>query len=169
MAKKKKFAVPGGLPKRFWIVLTAAVIWMGVIFLMSSRPADLSMADSSRMRDFLLSLMPTPELRAMLEHVFEVVPIRKVAHFTEYAVLGGLLLELVWITGRFGKYWTAIPLACSALYAASDELHQIFVPGRSAQVRDVLIDTGGALTGIAVVVLLHRIRKPSERGKDRAD
>ena len=46
-----------------------------------------------------------------------------------------------------------------ALYAASDELHQAFIPGRSPQLADVLIDCGGALAGIllaALAVLLHR-------------
>ena len=40
------------------------------------------------------------------------------------------------------------------LYAASDEFHQLFVPGRSGQITDVLIDSGGLLAGILLVVLI---------------
>ena len=52
------------------------------------------------------------------------------------------------------------------LYACSDEIHQLFVPGRSGMFTDVLIDTGGAVTGMLVSMLLMfiigKIARPSE-------
>jgi VanZ family protein len=48
----------------------------------------------------------------------------------------------------------------AALYAATDETHQIFVPGRNASVRDVLLDTFGAGLGLAVTWCALRVRKP---------
>jgi len=66
--------------------------------------------------------------------------LRKIAHFCEYAVLGLLLV-------RATRSETAAA-AAGALYAASDELHQHFVPGRHAAVRDVAIDTAGVLAGL---------------------
>ncbi len=51
------------------------------------------------------------------------------------------------------KYTLAMSILFSFLYACTDELHQIFVPGRSAQFRDVLIDTLGASFGIAITYL----------------
>jgi VanZ family protein len=66
--------------------------------------------------------------------------LRKIAHFCEYAVLGLLLMRA---TRREGA-----ALGLGVLYAASDELHQHFVPGRQAAVRDVAVDAAGVLAGI---------------------
>ena len=66
--------------------------------------------------------------------------LRKLAHVCEYGILGLLLLRAV------GQEWLAVALG--ALYAGSDELHQAFVPGRHAAVRDVAIDASGVLTGV---------------------
>jgi VanZ family protein len=71
--------------------------------------------------------------------------LRKAAHFTEFAVLGLLLLRAL------GRPLPAV--AFGIAYAASDELHQHFVAGRSANVLDVLIDAVGVAAGI---VLLQR-------------
>ena len=66
--------------------------------------------------------------------------LRKLAHVTEYAILGALLLRAT------RRPWLALCIA--ALYAASDEVHQHFVEGRHAALLDVAIDTVGALVGI---------------------
>ena len=66
--------------------------------------------------------------------------LRKLAHAVEYAILGALLLRAV------GHAWAA--LALGAAYAASDELHQHFVPGRQAALLDVVIDTIGVAVGV---------------------
>ncbi|MEF2639337.1 MAG: VanZ family protein, partial [Lachnospiraceae bacterium] len=53
-----------------------------------------------------------------------------------------------------------IPFALGVLYAASDEFHQLFVPGRSGQVRDVCIDSSGVMIGILLLTLvLHCARR----------
>ena len=68
--------------------------------------------------------------------------LRKLAHATEYGILGALLLRAL---GRPG------PAALAAIaYAASDEVHQHFVRGRHAAPLDVAIDAAGALVGIAI-------------------
>ena len=66
--------------------------------------------------------------------------LRKIAHFGEYAVLG---LLLAWATRR-----EAVAAVLGVLYAAGDEVHQNFVSGRHAAVRDVVIDAAGVLTGV---------------------
>jgi VanZ family protein len=66
--------------------------------------------------------------------------LRKLAHVAEYAVLGVLLLRA---SGR-----TALSLALGVAYAASDELHQHFVPGRRGSPVDVLIDAVGVVLGV---------------------
>jgi hypothetical protein len=67
-------------------------------------------------------------------------------HMTEYAILDSLAtvaLRRKNIGSRLSSIWLAFAFA--AVFAASDEWHQTFVPGRDGNVRDVLIDTGGAL------------------------
>jgi VanZ family protein len=66
--------------------------------------------------------------------------LRKLAHTAEYAILGALLVRA---TGRSG-----LALALGVAYAASDELHQAFVPGRLGSPLDVAIDAVGVAAGI---------------------
>jgi VanZ family protein len=68
--------------------------------------------------------------------------LRKIAHAAEFAVLGLLLLRAL---GREG-----LALALGIAYAASDELHQHFVPGRQGAPVDVLIDAVGVFVGVYV-------------------
>ena len=66
--------------------------------------------------------------------------LRKIAHLTEYAILGALLLRAL------GKPWLSILIG--GLYAVSDEFHQHFVRGRHAAWYDVVIDTIGVTIGV---------------------
>jgi VanZ family protein len=74
--------------------------------------------------------------------------LRKLAHFTEFAVLGALLLRAV------GRELPAF--AAGVAYAISDEIHQHFVAGRQASPVDVTIDAVGVLLGITALVLARR-------------
>jgi len=100
--------------------------------------------------------------------------VRKMAHLTEYAILAMLIFRALRMTQprrfvrRPNRRWApavalAVALGLSACYAATDEFHQSFVPGRESCVRDVLIDSSGALGGLAVLsslMLLARTRRP---------
>ena len=77
---------------------------------------------------------------------------RKCAHAGEYAVLGVLLTMA--LTDRRRVMPAAV---IGILYAASDEFHQRFVPGRSCQLTDVLLDSAGLLAGIMLVLLADRL------------
>jgi len=89
--------------------------------------------------------------------------VRKTAHFAEYALLGFLTWRVVAAASALAPLHSAqhfrLALLFAALYAASDETHQIFVPGREASVRDVLLDTCGAGFGLVMVWAAHRVRK----------
>jgi VanZ family protein len=81
----------------------------------------------------------------------------KILHATEYAVLGALLLVALRLLGV--RTWRAVLLATAlaSAYGASDEFHQSFVPGRSADVRDWVADTfGAALGACAAFAVLRR-------------
>lgn len=89
--------------------------------------------------------------------------VRKLAHFAIYALLGFLIAMLV---NEYNKKYQNIFLysvISSFLYSCSDEFHQYFVPGRSAQVSDVILDTFGALCGalfaLAIIVFVKKRNK----------
>ena len=72
--------------------------------------------------------------------------VRKTAHITEYTILTLLAVRaLQFGTPKLRARALFGALALSVLYACTDEFHQIFVPGRSPLVKDVLIDSVGAL------------------------
>jgi VanZ family protein len=146
------------VPGRFFKYWLPVIVWMTLIFGASTglgRPENTSRI----VRPILVWLFPHISDHA-IDQVHFVV--RKTAHFVEYSILGLLLWRLVrldpaWESCRSWQYWTALLLA--ALYAASDEYHQKFVPGRNAAVSDVLLDTCGAGVGLALVWAARRLRR----------
>ena len=81
--------------------------------------------------------------------------IRKIAHLTEYLILGLLVHNLI---KQYNKKWYISLIIC-ILYAISDELHQGFTPGRSPQISDVFIDTIGSLIGISLLHFIIKLKK----------
>jgi len=81
--------------------------------------------------------------------------IRKSAHFVEYFVLSLLILRGI-RAGRHGARlgWALAAIALAGSYAALDEFHQSFVPGRTAEVSDVLLDTSGGIAAQAIAALV---------------
>ena len=141
---------------RYWM---PAIVWMAVIFLGSTDM--LSAAHTSRfLVPFLRWLDPQISLAALNAIQFG---IRKLAHLTEYAILAALL----WRALRGGTRWQAKMsilvfftwIAC-AIFAASDEFHQSFVPSRTSSPIDVMIDVTGALIGLAICLAFSMRRKP---------
>ncbi len=123
--------------KNPWIPVVA---WMMVIFWFSSRNADESGLQSGIVLNFLLGIgIP----KDCIESPWFVFFIRKLAHFTEFFILGIGVSRLKWpIMG-------AVLLILA--YAISDEFHQYFVPGRQASWVDVLIDTVGGILGLSLL------------------
>lgn len=85
--------------------------------------------------------------------------IRKMAHFSIYASLGFLLMGLMstYVISQRKRF--LISLSIGVLYAISDEIHQIFVPGRASQITDVMLDSMGILFGILVTLTIVEIRQ----------
>jgi VanZ family protein len=94
--------------------------------------------------------------------------IRKSGHFWEYFLLSLLVLRGV-RAGRPGWRWTwaLMALAAAACYAGLDELHQAFVPTRTASVYDVLLDsTGAAVAQVITALCAWRAARISKGSKD---
>jgi VanZ family protein len=141
---------------KYWL---PPLIWMAVIFLASADSK--SEAHSSRYFEPLLRwLFP----RMSPEHVGQIhYDFRKCCHLAEYAVLALLLWRAIRQTerGAGGSNWQKIRLTMLIVmfYAATDEFHQIFVPTRTAQVSDVLIDTVGGAAGLLALWIVFNWRK----------
>lgn len=130
--------------------------WMAVIFLYSSRPADVSTEDSHLIGKLVAGVAQrisqedwTDQKQLIFVEGIDFY-VRKAAHMTEYAVLGVLLAGCLRSFGLAAPRLWRYALAAGILYAASDELHQYFVPGRACQLRDVAIDGVGVALGLAV-------------------
>lgn len=137
---------------------------MITIFLFSSQPADESSRNSDGIVDQLIEWFVsdfdqlTANKQASLIDTLTVV-VRKGAHMTEYAVLSVLIYHaaIAWNGFKSDKWRYIFAWLGATLYAATDELHQRFVSGRSGELRDVLIDSMGALLGVLLVVIIARL------------
>ena len=159
------------------IILTLAM--MAFIFIQSALPGEVSGSESNVIVQILAQITGAdPESLSF--------GVRKAAHFTEYMILGGLLMmdAAGWrrrtaetattpaaTTSRApgstatparpaGPQPTLARLACAwlvaALYAVSDEIHQYFVPERACALMDMGIDSAGAAAGVLIVYFIYR-------------
>lgn len=98
-------------------------------------------------------------------------PIRKAAHFAEYACMGILLYALWSQWCRRGKKLTLLCVVWVFLSAAADEFHQYFVPGRYSSFADVLLDTCGGAFGVLLCIWLGRLaeRRHNKRMRKKTE
>ena len=141
-----------------WLKLILVILWMIVIFSFSNQKAD----DSSKLSDGLI--LKTVRIIEKItnkeysdEEILEkfVKPVRKLAHFTIYLILGVLVYLYIKEFNISNKF--IVSLLICILYAASDEIHQLFIVGRSGRILDVLIDSLGSLTGIFIIKKVGRL------------
>ena len=117
------------------------ILIMLFIFWQSAMPAAVSELESGSIVSRLAEWLQADE--DLVSFV-----VRKSAHFTEFLILGVSLFLTVRDLRKRSSFW--IPWAIGAAYAVSDEVHQHFVPGRSCEVRDMIIDACGVLAGVAI-------------------
>ena len=148
-----------------YVSLTLLVIWMGVIFTFSGQEAEKS---SSVSRGVVVKVVEIvyPDYEKLAEQEkTEVIqsftmPIRKLAHFSEFFILGALALVFFATFDHLHKnLLIVLPFFIGVLYAISDEIHQVFVSGRACRFLDVLIDSSGVLLAVVIGFLInHKIR-----------
>ncbi len=83
--------------------------------------------------------------------------IRKIAHFSIYTLVGLLLMGVLSTYNIDEMKKIYITMVIGIIYATSDEIHQSFIPGRSAKLTDVMIDTMGVAVGMCLILLLLKI------------
>ena len=132
--------------------LCIVLLCMMLVFIWgnSMLPGEISQAFSDRVKSLILQVLPGND-GDNLSGGSGVL--RKIAHFTEFAVLGILLS---WLCGmlRKGKLQ---PLLWGAAAACVDETIQFFTPGRAPGLKDVAIDTAGVLTGFVLLLIGHTL------------
>ena len=149
--------------KKFTVIALAV---MAFIFIQSAMPADLSKEESGRIVTWV---MQTFDFLQPLGREKVSFFVRKTAHFTEYMVLGAVLLPAVkeWLPAVPESRIVSRKMCLAAwltgtLYAVTDEIHQYFVPGRSCELRDMCIDSAGVFTGVLIAALILRKRRRRE-------
>lgn len=129
----------------------ALIAWALVIFYLSSEGSDASSGRS----DVIVQTVQSWGV-ATTGTDFMTFLVRKSAHIIAYFMFGGLAYNVI----RHYKLPVRRALLASGaivlVYALSDEFHQLFVPGRSGELRDVMIDTAAGVVGVCLAYLIHR-------------
>ncbi len=136
------------------------IIWLVLIFLFSNQSASGSSLLSSTIVNSIAPVAPVI-IKSSLTFM-----IRKSAHIFLYFVLGILIANLLASYKLKAKFVYVYSLMLVFAYAVTDEVHQLFVSGRSGEVRDILIDTIAGALGIALYLGLRRLYGTSKKTKN---
>ena len=146
------------------IKILLIVLWMMFIFHMSHQPATVSAGQSGRLINMLINM---PVIGSVVSPILtssigEFV-IRKSAHMFLYFILAILTFKLVYrkekdFDNKIIIKKLLISLAIVFIYACTDEFHQLFIPGRSGELRDIMVDTAGGCIGLCIMWIYTKMR-----------
>ena len=145
------------------ISIISLILWMIVIFSFSSADANKSTGTSDKVITTMIEIKdkitdqetPISEKEIIVKNSSFYV--RKIAHITEYLILGILMFNALKQFNILNIYYAII---LCVLYSCTDEFHQLFVPGRSGQITDVMLDSVGCLVGcLLIYLILCTVRK----------
>ena len=149
------------MKKNFLVILL--VFRLLVIFLFSNQTASKSQSTSDKVASDIVDAVETVTKNEIKkdkkENIIENTRflVRKTAHFTLYFILG-IIVYLLFTSYGVKKILFYSILFCF-LYACSDEIHQLFLDGRTAKVLDICIDTCGSSLAIISLFYLHEFQK----------
>ena len=142
--------------KSKYIILT--IIWMGFIFCMSNQPANISKELSQNIENLLNN---TPIIGNLLSDILNSPNsqfiVRKSAHIILFCLLSILCFVVIYELKRNVKISTLASFSITFIYACMDEIHQLFIPGRSGKINDVLIDSIGVIMGLIFINLIFML------------
>lgn len=140
-----------------WLRWFLVVLCAALIFHATASPAYSGARTRQVVSRVISRVLPAVPARTVA--VTNVV-VRKSGHVLAFGTLTALVWWALPPSGRRG----ATALALTALYAATDERHQSFVPGRSAEVTDVFLDTAAAVFALAVIRFWAASRRRRDTG-----
>lgn len=147
-----------------WLLV---ILWMGLIFNLSHKPASESNKMSKGISQTIVETIEKVAPNSDIDKSIFNNLLRKVAHFLAYLVLGVLLANSLKNNGISGYKGVVSAIFICVLYAISDEVHQLFVPGRGGQIKDVIIDSAGGLVGILSFEVTQLNRKQNNMGEKK--
>jgi len=141
---------------KIYIAWVLVILWMTVIFYMSSQPAVISNSMSKGVTKLIIQFVSiiyplnieVDATQLWVDRFNHTV--RKIGHITEYLILGILVTNAFKKSGIKGYKLLIYSFILCFVYAVSDELHQYFVPGRGPGLNDVILDSFGAALGIII-------------------
>lgn len=143
------------------IKLFFVVIWMISVFCFSNEAGEKSSNTSGRFTQTVVNIITLhsntdEETKTNIKEKIEPI-IRKLAHYSLYTVGGIVILNYINTYKIKTTKKAIISTITGAFYAATDELHQFFMDGRSASIIDIGIDTLGVITGVWLFLCLLKL------------
>lgn len=139
------------------ITITLVIAWMILVFCLSNQVSKDSAELSGSFTKIILEIFNETDVKTPAPILLIDTVIRKLAHFSIYTLGGILIFSFVNLYKIKIKNKALISWLIGTCYAITDEIHQLFVLGRSGEIRDVFIDSLGVITGIAISLLTVKI------------
>ena len=149
------------------LCLMLAVLTMGTMYYFSSQKGDVSTVQSDTAVSVIDQIRNEVTLKdhrliSIKEKVFNVLKrygskgyiVRKLAHFSIYACIGVSISLFIYVLSKRIYISSVVAMIASISYAYYDEMRQLSVAGRSGNMKDVLIDSTGALTGVLILLII---------------
>jgi len=141
------------------IFFIPVVLWMVIVFKFSNEPADTSQLTSLNITKKIVKIISkneiTDEKDELVQRVDKIV--RKTAHYTLYAIGGFLIMIYIYQYKITENKKILYSILTGSIYACTDEIHQVFIPGRTGEITDVCLDSLGVATGVCVCLLAIKI------------
>lgn len=154
------------------VLIILAIIWMGVIFMFSAQVSDESKSSSNKVTSAVVNTVISIKKENISEEKRQKIIedktfiVRKTAHFTEYFILGLILILYLQTKEKLAAKYIILAIIFCVLYATGDEIHQLFVDGRSCKIMDILIDTCGSSLAILGFTSIYKLTTNLKKQKE---
>lgn len=154
------------------VLIILAIIWMGVIFMFSAQVSDESKSSSNKVTSAVVNTVISIKKENISEEKRQKIIedktfiVRKSAHFTEYFILGLILILYLQTKEKLATKYIILAIIFCVLYATGDEIHQLFVDGRSCKIMDILIDTCGSSLAILGFTSIYKLTTNLKKQKE---
>ena len=140
------------------IGITLILMWMITVFIFSNEKATESKVTSRKVTIAIVQAISGKDIsdnEELLKNADKIV--RKLAHYTLYTVGGVLIISFAYTMDKTKKEKILYSLAFGICFIITDEVHHLFVPGRTGRLLDVGIDTLGIITGILIFLIIKKM------------
>ena len=152
------------------ITIILVIVWMILVFYLSNQISTDSAKLSGSFTEIILKICNVTDINAPEQILLIENVIRKIAHFLLYTLGGMLIFLFINLYKIKPNNKVLISWLIGTFYAITDEIHQLFVIGRSGEIRDICIDSLGVITGIIILLLVLKvIEKITKNNKNKKE